>query len=95
MLAGMEDPEEAQLLRSNVLEEISNKLLSLATDAASSTLLEQVRACRNHCYCHCHVSRQVSQPPGQALLSGGPATTGLVLMHTVLQHTTVLCSPHR
>lgn len=43
MLSGMADPEEAQLLRSNVLEEISGKLLPLATDAASSTLLEQVR----------------------------------------------------
>jgi hypothetical protein len=43
MLSGMSDPEEAQLLRSNVLDEISSKLLPLATDAASSTLLEQVR----------------------------------------------------
>jgi hypothetical protein len=61
MLSGMSDPEEAQLLRSNVLEEISDKLLPLATDAASSTLLEQVRdptTCYcwpNNCYCYCYM----------------------------------------
>lgn len=42
-LAGMSDPEEASLLRANVLEEVAGKELSLATDAASATLLEQVR----------------------------------------------------
>jgi hypothetical protein len=39
----MSDPEEAELLRSNVLEEIQGKELQLASDAASSTLMEQVR----------------------------------------------------
>jgi hypothetical protein len=38
----MLDPEEAELLRSNVLEEISGKELQLATDAASASLLEQL-----------------------------------------------------
>lgn len=38
----MTDPEEAELLRSNVLEEIQGKELQLASDAASSTLMEQV-----------------------------------------------------
>lgn len=42
-LAGLSDPEEASLLRANVLEEVAGKELSLATDAASATLLEQVR----------------------------------------------------
>jgi hypothetical protein len=41
----MSDPEEASLLRANVLEEVSGKELSLATDAASAALLEQV-CCR-------------------------------------------------
>lgn len=47
-LSGMNDPDEAQLLRGNVLEEISGKELQLATDAASSTLMEQVSSPR---YC--------------------------------------------
>jgi hypothetical protein len=41
-LSKMSDPEEAELLRSNVLEEISGKELQLATDAASASLLEQL-----------------------------------------------------
>lgn len=44
-LSGMSDPEEAELLRSNVLEEIQGKELALASDAASSTLMEQVGCC--------------------------------------------------
>lgn len=63
MLSGMSDPEEAQLLRSNVLEEISGKLLALATDAASSTLLEQVRGPRDVLILtlHCRTSQAAWQ----------------------------------
>jgi len=41
-LSGTNDPEEVPLLRGNVLEEISGKELQLATDAASSTLVQRV-----------------------------------------------------
>jgi len=47
-LSGMNDPDEAQLLRGNVLEEISGKELQLATDAASATLMEQVSSRWHH-----------------------------------------------
>jgi hypothetical protein len=51
----MSDPEEAELLRSNVLEEIQGKELQLASDAASSTLMEQVRVVQQQLACRKYI----------------------------------------